>query len=203
MDVSRVLRIIAAVVCVAWVLGSASAAEASCVAPSVTVDHASVARGDVLEIRGSYFWSTCIDTGGSGRAKPEANISLRIAQGDVVIPLALVDANNDYRFAVQVRVPGELAVGPATVEAWSMTFRDVTSAIVITDGVVPGAASAPPTFVVGRDSTSPRIDAPEGSSNTRWILTGVVVAALAAAIVGVMVFRWGQRRPHQWIQDPK
>ena len=196
------LRIIAAVICFAWVLGSAPAAEASCVAPSVTVEHASVARGDVLEIRGSYFWSTCNDTGGSGRAKPEANISVRIAQGGVVIPLALVDANNDYRFAVQVTVPAELSVGPAMVEAWSMNFRDITSAIVITEGVVPSAASAPPTFVVGRDSTAPRIGALEGNS-TRWIVAGVLVAALSAAIVGVIVFRWEQRRPHQWIQDPK
>jgi hypothetical protein len=161
----------------------------------VTVDHGSVARGDVLEIRGSYFWSQCNDTGGSGRAKPEANISLRIAQGDVVFPLALVDADNDYRFAVQVTVPAELAVGPAMVKAWSMTFRDVTSAIVITDGAVPGADSAPPTFVVGRDSTAPRIDVP-GGSNTRWMVAGVLVAALAASIVGVIVFRWEQRRPH-------
>jgi hypothetical protein len=168
----------------------------------VTVDRASVARGGVLEIRGSYFWSQCNDDGG-GRAKPEANISLRIAQGDVVSPLALVDANSDHRFAVQVTVPAELSVGPAMVEAWSMKFRDVSTAIVITEGVVPGAASAPPTFVVGRDSTAPRIDAPGSSGNTRWIVAGVVVAALAAAIVGVIVFRWEQRRPHQWIQDPK
>ena len=189
MGVSRVLRIIAAVVCFAWVLGSASPADASCIGPSVTADHTAVARGDVLEIRGSYFWSQCNDTGGSGRAKPEANISLRISQGDVAIPVALVDADNDYRFAVQVTVPAELAVGPAMVTAWSMTFRDVTSAIVITEGVVPGAASAPPTFVVGRDSTAPRVDAPGGSSNTRWIVAGILVAALAAPIVGVILFR--------------
>src|SRR5687767_3074805 len=85
MGVSRVVRIIAAVVCFAWVLGNASAAEASCIGHSVTTDHTSVARGDVLEIRGWNFWSECNDDGG-GRSKPEANISLRIVQGDVAIP---------------------------------------------------------------------------------------------------------------------
>jgi hypothetical protein len=88
------------------------------------------------------------------------------------------------------------------VTASSVKVREVTYPIAITESAVAAPLSAPPTFVLGRDSTAPRIDTP-GGSNTRWILAGMVVAALAAAIVGVIVFRWDQRRPRQWIQDPK
>jgi hypothetical protein len=205
MDVSRVLRIIAAFVCFAWVLGFPAPADAACVAPSVTVDHGSVSGGDVLEIRGSYFGTECNDDGESGRAlgKPQAGILVRIVQGNVAFLLALVDANDDYRFVVQVTVPVGLAVGSALVTASSVRFREVADAIVITESAVPGAVFAPPTFLVGRDSNLPRIEPPEQSSNTGWIVAGVVVAGVAAAIGGVILYRWQQRRPYQWIQDPK
>jgi hypothetical protein len=199
------LRIIAALVCFAWVLGNASPAEAACVGPSVAVDHSSVARGDVLEIRGFYFGTDCNDTGGQGPVlgKPQTVISVKIVQGETVIPLAVVDAASNYRFVVQVTVPPELVVGPALVTASSVRVREVTYPIAITESAVPGAAPAPPTFVLGRDSSLPRIEPPQESSNTRWIVAGVLVAALAVAIVGVIMFRRQQRRPYQWIQDPK
>ena len=205
MGVSRVVRIIAVVVCFAWLLGNASAAEVSCVPPSVTVDHSSVAGGDVLEIRGAYFGTACNDTGGPGPVlgKPQTFISVKIRQGDTVMPLAVVDAASNYRFVVQVTVPPDLVDGPALVAASSVRVREVTYPIAITASAGPGVVAAPPTFVVGRDSNLLRIEPRGESSNTRWIVAGVLVAALGAAIVGVIVFRWQQRRPYQWIQDPK
>ena len=157
MGVSRVLRIIAAFICFAWVLGFPAPADAACVAPSVTVDHTPVARGDVLEIRGSYFGTDCNDTGQGGPAlgKPQASISVRIVQDAIAIPLAVVDADNDYRFVVLVTVPAELASGPAVVTTSNLNFGEVKGAIVITDKAASGVVAAPPTFVVGRDSSLP------------------------------------------------
>ena len=145
------------------------------------------------------------DTGHSDRVlgKPQAGISLRIVQGDTTIPLVLVDANDDYRFVVRATVPAELASWPAIVTASSVRPGEFTDAIVITDTVVPGVVSAPPTILVGRDSTAPRVEVSDGNSHTRWVVAGVFVAVVVAAIVGVILFRRQQSRPHQWIQAPR
>jgi hypothetical protein len=208
MVVSRVLRIIAAVAFFGWVLGHPAPADASCVGPQLTVDRPSVAPGDVLEISGSYFGTDCNDTGGPGPVlgKPQTVISLRIVQGELSVPLVQVDADHDYKFVVRAVVPASLTKGTASVTASSVqlpNLRPSAILIAITESAVASPASVPPTVLVGRDSSLPRIEPPEESSNTRWIVAGVVVAGVVAAIGWVILYRWQQRRPYQWIHDPK
>jgi len=183
---SRWVSLTAAVVAFAWILAHAAVADASCVGPSVTPDHTSVARGEILEIRGFYFGTACNDTGGGGPAlgKPQRAISVRIVQGDISVPVAVVDATSDYRFVVRVVVPAELKVGPATI---AVSSANRPTAIVITDGGVPGLVSAPPTVVVGRDSNEIRVE-PDGD-NRRWVVGGLVAALAIATAVGAVVLR--------------
>jgi hypothetical protein len=194
---------LAAAVVVALTVGHATAAEASCVGPSLGVDHALVARGDVLEIRGVYFGTDCKDDGRRGPAlgTPQSFISLRILQGDIALPVAVVNAARDYRFVVRVSVPAELASGPAKVTA-STKLGEASAPIVITESVVVGVASAPPTFVVGSDSTLPRRGSPD-SGNKSWMIVGGLALLVSAAIVVVLLYRRDQRRPYGWIQEPE
>jgi hypothetical protein len=188
---SRRRSFTAAVVAFAWILGRPAIADASCVGASVTPDHTSVARGDILEIRGFSFGTACNDTGGSGPVlgKPQQGISVRIVQGELSVPVALVDAASNYRFVVRVVVPAELKAGPATICASNVYGREPTDAIVITDGGGQGIASAPPTVVVGRDSNEIRAESDD--DGRRWVVGGVVVAlAIAVAVtVGAVVLR--------------
>jgi hypothetical protein len=195
--------IVAAVAACAWTIVHATAAEASCVGPSVGVDRASVGRGEILEIRGQYFGTGCNDTGGEGPTlgAPQSFISLRIRQGDVVVPVAVVNAARDYRFVVRVSMPAELASGPASVTA-STRLGEAGAAIVITESAATGVAFAPPTFVVGRDSALPRPDSSD-SGKKLWVVGGVLALLVAAAIVVVRLYRRDQRRPYRWIQEPE
>jgi hypothetical protein len=199
----RGTAIIAVALVVAWILGHAEAVDASCVGPSVGVDQTSVARGEVLEIRGQHFGTGCNDTGGDGPAlgAPQSFISLRIVQGDIAVPVAVVNAAKDYRFVVRVSVPAELASGPAKVTA-STKLGEAGAAIVITERAATSAVPVPPTFVVGSDSALPRRGSPD-SGNKSWMVGGAVALVVAAAIVVVLLYRRDQRRPYRWIQEPR
>lgn len=205
MGVSRVLRIIAAFVCFAWVLGFPAPADASCVSPQVTVDRASVAPGEVIEIRGEYFGTDCNDTGGGGRVlgKPQAGISVRIVQGELSVPLVHVDADHDYRFVVKAVIPSTLTKGAASVTASSVQLHTLPSTIpiAVTESAVLSQASVPPTVLVGRDATAPPLEPSDDSRKAPWI--AAVVALVVVTMAGIILFRRQQRRPYQWIQDPK
>ena len=200
--VSRAVRIAAVVVCCLWMLGRAAPVDAACASPRVTVDRVSVARGDIIEIRGEAFGTACNDMGWGGPAlgEPQAAIAVRIVQDDISVPVVEVDADADYRFVVRTMVPTTMTKGPAMVRAMSAPLREVGFTIDITEKTVSKSASVPPTVLVGQDRTPPRPAAPDdGSIDTSSIV--VLVAVLVASVVVSMVLRQRRTTPRRWIAE--
>ena len=183
-----------AVVFCVWLLGSAPDADVSCLPPRLTVDRATVAPGEILVIRGEAFGTACNDTGQPGPVLgiPQTVITVRMVQGDLSVPLVMADADDDYRFIVEVAVPSSFTKGPASVTA-STVRGPSTVPIAITETGVPSQASVPPTVLVGRDSTAPRVESSDGGRSVTWIVAGVLVVLVVTALAASISIR--RRRP--------
>jgi hypothetical protein len=120
-----------------------------------------------------------------------------MVQGELSVPLAVVDADDDYRFIVKVAVPSVFAEGSASLTTPSVRLP---VPIAIAGAAVPSQQSVPPTVVIGRDSTAPRVESSDGRGATIWIVASVIVVLLVTAIAMSISIR--RRRPHRWIQEP-
>jgi hypothetical protein len=173
-----------AVVC-AW---PATFAGASCVGPSLSIDRATVAVGETVELTGAYFGTGCNDTGGPGPVlgRPQSFISLRFVQGETTVPMIDVDADDDYRFVVHVMIPTNATPGPAKLTATPPgAFRTPTVHVTITSAQTPAVGIAPPTIVVGFQSGVPR---PRSDSDkVAWIVAAIAVGAVGAIALGAML----------------
>lgn len=105
------------------VLTGSSAAD--CVGPTITVRPTSGPAGTSLTIEGTGFGDNCYDTGppppGQGvLGNPLTGVEIAFvdAAGTRTV-LAVVDADADYRFAVEATVPAGAVPGPASLQAGS------------------------------------------------------------------------------------
>ena len=111
-------------------------AAASCVAPTVTVKPARVARGGVLSVSGQYFGDDCLDTGtvpGVGPlGQPLTGLVVVIDQGDNEFVVATGSAGSDYAFKVDVVVPASLEPGKATLALLGSGDARLTTDVALT-----------------------------------------------------------------------
>ena len=184
-------------------------AHASCVAPVLTLDHTSGAIGEEVEIRGQYFGTGCNDVqidgtfAGPPLGEPQTGITLVIVQDDQVIPLGVIDADDNYEFGVRLAIPTQLDIGPATIRvalpassaaSTSFTVTNVsantdmtsTTTVLLTSTTIEPAAStvhaSSSTALLGSTSGSSTVpsDASNGLAPWAWGLIGLgFVAALA------------------------
>lgn len=109
-------------------------AEAACAAPDVDVTPSSAPPGSTVNIEGRYFASECNDviscpnTGpcpSPRPAPPNRGIGISFKQGGKTWALTRINADDDYRFSVDVKVPDDAVPGPAKFVAsggWSTRF---------------------------------------------------------------------------------
>ena len=121
-------------------------AAASCVAPTVTVKPARVARGGVLTVTGQHFGEDCFDTGtvppGVGPlGQPLTGLVVVIDQGDNEFVVATGSAGSDYAFKVDVVVPASLEPGKATLALLGAGDARLTTDVALT---ISGATPAEP-----------------------------------------------------------
>ncbi len=174
---------------------------AGCAGPTIVHDTGAFAAGDQLDIEGFAFGTNCYDTGpppeGEGvLGVPVSGIEILLVQGDLVIPVAVGDADGNYEFMVSVTVPSDLepgefsilATGPQFGEAWNQT-QGVLS--FVGSGVVSPAVVvdfAPSTALVPQPS-EPSIgeeEPQEAALDAPFLLlvgAGVLVALLGAGVV--------------------
>jgi hypothetical protein len=196
--------VVAVVVGFGWLLWpAATGAAASCAGPEVTHPVGEVDRGETITISGRGFGTDCYDTGspphGQGAlGEPATGIEIMMVQGDRQIVVASGDADERYRFTVDVVVPAELQPGEVIVLAHSDE--------VLSGGPIIGNArgermivSGAPAPAAGRHEVKGLSPTPEtaserrierGRSSTRLIVVGGVVAAAVLATLG----GWAVRR---------
>lgn len=96
-------------------------AHASCLGPQLTVSPATAPAGGVVRIDGEAFGTACndvVDPSAGSQAplgRPDTRISISFEQGELRTPLAVVDADGDYRFSIQVRIPSSAVDGTARI----------------------------------------------------------------------------------------
>lgn len=90
-------------------------AHASCAAPQLTVDNESPHPGETVTVHGEFFAAECNDTAtgcsGPRPSPPSRNIDVQLRGGSDVVASAVVDANEDYEFTVDLRLPDDAAPG--------------------------------------------------------------------------------------------
>lgn len=159
------------------VLVSASAASASCVAPSAHVSPRTVPANGWVTVTGTGWMSDCPDTGGP--LPSPAAVDVQFVQGDRTETIATVTADAGYALEATVALPDWAAAGPAAVVVGDdATHVNVTAAV---DGIVP------PDGTLGVPADRER---PSGRAS----LTSLVLLALLA---GVAVYPWIRFRRRQ------
>jgi hypothetical protein len=133
MNRKRLAVLVAIAVASMFVLPLAPA-EASCPAPDIDVSPSTAPPGSTVTIEGRSFATTCNDviscpnTGPCPSPTPESpsrGIGISFKQGGATWPLTRVDADEDYSFSVDVKVPDDAQPGPAKFVAsggWSARF---------------------------------------------------------------------------------
>lgn len=108
---------------------SSSSSEAGCVwVPPFEASPAQAAPNETFQLHGEGFTRDfyCDDTGGSGAAsdgsayrasQPDKSVKIEFRQGSQTWRLATVDAAPNASFDAELRVPGEVKPGEATVTA--------------------------------------------------------------------------------------
>lgn len=101
-----------------------SVGRADCAGPAIGVADETAAPGDSLRVLGDGFADDCADTGVGAFgctftpvARPERGIVLELADERGVVATATVDADDDFRFAVDVTLPDDLAPGTYSLTA--------------------------------------------------------------------------------------
>lgn len=98
---------------------SGTSGEASCAAPSVEVEPATVAPGDEIEITGQAFLGGCEDHPGAEESTPMTDVTVRWLQGGVTADLGTVDADEHGGWTVRATVPVDAVAGTARVDVSS------------------------------------------------------------------------------------
>lgn len=90
-------------------------AHASCAAPQLTVENESRHPGQTVTVLGEFFAAECNDTAtgcsGPRPSPPSRNIDVQLRSGSDVVASTVVDANEDYEFTVDLRLPDDAAPG--------------------------------------------------------------------------------------------
>lgn len=97
--------------------GGASSGDAACAGPLTTVSSGQVAPGGDLRVQVSNVFADCYDTGQEGTPPPARDvvISLWPEGASYGRELDRVDADQDGRIDVTVRIPDDVTAGPASL----------------------------------------------------------------------------------------
>jgi hypothetical protein len=170
------------------------ASAASCVGPQIDYSVDSVSPGQVVRVTGMYWGTDCYDTGDSRRdsgalGQPQHDIEVLVLQDQDGPVVARGSADRQYRFTVDVLIPGPLRPGTITIAARA-------------SNPLPQVAVGPEVPVTNPAATVPSLSDPapfepsqaSATSSTRtkhlalWLIAGAVV--LGAAVIGGL-----------WLQD--
>jgi hypothetical protein len=191
----RMRLVLAFRVAAVMTLVGAAPANGLCVLPSITVDRSSVIAGQSVRVSGEGFIAgSCDDvvppdppsststtlpsTSTSVPREGTRQIAIRFEQGDRSALLTTVDADSQFRFAVDVRIPDDASSGAATISAFS---PDVD--VAVTASLAVTAAPTPPPTPTG-DSELPRTGA-----------TSLFAMAIALVGIGSALMSSNSRRP--------
>jgi hypothetical protein len=171
-------------------------AGADCVGPTLEVTPARAALGEVVTIAGSYFGTECNDAGPPGEravlGAPQEGIIVTISAGGRDRPVAVVDADDEYAFSVDVAVPPSIGVGGGDVHAIS-AFEGRSHPVVVSFEVVGDAHPGPDAkLVVATRSPSTSTGAATSGAAWPWLVAGAM-AGSAAALAGTAVIRRSAR----------
>lgn len=89
-------------------------AHAACVPHTLSVEPARAPAGSKVTISGEGWFIGCNDTG-QGTREPADTASLSVTQNGRVYQLGQAQADEQYRFSVDVRLPADLQPGQATI----------------------------------------------------------------------------------------
>ncbi len=175
------------------------AAGADCVGPEITYDVRPVAAGQVVRVTGEYWGTDCYDTGNRPRDEgvlgpPQTDIEVVVLQDGVGPVVARGDADADYRFVVDVPIPGSLHAGTVIIVARAddpgprFAFGPE---IPVAEGAATAVTATPTDPVMFADSPNPvGPGGDEGADGRPWLIGGVaLVVVLAAGLAW-----WGRRR---------
>jgi hypothetical protein len=168
---------------------------ASCVGAQISYDVTPVSPGQVVRVTGEHWGTECYDTGNQPRGvgslgEPQANIEILVLQNGAGPVVARGDADHDYRFVVDVSIPGPLQTGTIAISARVGGAQPQVAA----GGTIPvtNTSAAVPTetasFDIPVDSTAAT---PGGHSSRGWLIAGAVLAAVATV---AMLWLWKRSR---------
>ncbi len=182
----------------------AGVAAADCVGPQISYDVAPVGPGQVVRVTGEYWGTDCYDTGNRPRGegnlgKPQRDIEIVVLQDGIGPVVARGDAGSDYRFVVDVPVPGPLHAGTLIIAGRA----DDPGPRFAFGPEIPVAEVAPPPATEGTANegtvvpadpvtfeAAAQTDSTIGDDGRRWLVAGAV---LVVVIAGGLVW-WGRRR---------
>lgn len=129
---------------VAAILALAAApgvARADCAGPAIAVTDVAVGPGEPLRVLGDGFASDCADSGVGAfgcsftpTADPERGIVLELADERGVLATATVDADAEYRFAVDLPLPDDLEPGSYSLTAVAPNWGPTEPVEVVVSG---------------------------------------------------------------------
>jgi len=188
----RALRLTAASgLLVASIAVGVGTSGASCVGPRISYEVAPVSPGQVVRVTGEYWGTDCYDTnrppqGVGNLGEPRTDIEVVVLQDGNGPVVARGDADQDYRFVVDVPIPGPLQPGTLTIAARAGQPRPqvtVGAEIPVTN---PAAVAEAPAVPASFDASPATTSATSSEHGGRvWLVAGVVVLA-----VGLVAALW-------------
>jgi hypothetical protein len=103
---------------------AASSPGASCAAPFVELSVTTASPGDDVTVTGGAFLTDCYDQGEGGTPPPYQDIAISlapVATPESGLPLGDADADAEGGFELTVRIPDDMALGPAQLTAGTAT----------------------------------------------------------------------------------
>lgn len=179
------------------VFGMASGAGADCSGPTIEHTTGTVDRGEPITITGEAFGDNCYDTGPPPPGedvlgKPLKRIEIVFVQGGAETVAARGDADRDFGFEIDVKLPADLQPGDVTVEArWAnggTAFNATTAALVVSD-----APAAPNDPEVGNFGGAGPTESQDEEDDSTPIGLYAGAAATAIVIGGAAATLWFRR----------
>jgi hypothetical protein len=109
----------AAVAAAALLLAGCSSpgAAASCAGPFVTVTPDTFAPGEEVRVAGEFFRDDCYDTGQTGTPPASKDVEIRLVTPEDTFVLTTADPDDEGDLDTAVRIPDDVPVGSARIEA--------------------------------------------------------------------------------------
>ena len=97
--------------------GGTPSTQGGCTGPMTTLSAGQVVPGGELRVQARFVWADCYDTGQQGTPPPQQDVVIGLwpEGASAGTELTTVDADEDGRIDVTVRIPDDVPVGPASL----------------------------------------------------------------------------------------